>query len=227
MWLKYFVLISLMTFSLYSSIGYIKSFQGKVSIIRKGLYLNIYKGKKLENGDILETGDNSKVQIIFNDQTNIKIGRNSIFKIDSYFYDKTNNSKAIFSMEKGFFSVVTGKIGKIARKHFKFKTQKVTIGIRGTHFGGFVSDIKENIICLKGTIIIYNNLKKIELHDMELISIIGDKIYQHQAFDNDLSFDKLDEISYFNEKNNKKKVIKIETPKIDKKFDLLDKKFTF
>ena len=229
MWLKYFIFISLTTFSLYGSIGYIASFHGKVSIIREGLHFSIYKGRKLENGDIVETGDNSKVRIIFNDQTSIKIGRNSVFKIDSYWFDKTSNSKAIFSMEKGFFSVVTGKIGKVARKHFRFKTKRATIGIRGTHFEGFVSDTKENIICLKGIIIVHYNVKSAKLHNSELVSIINGKMYQPQEFDYDFSFDRLDEISYFKAKNNNKKAVKakIETPKIDKKFDFLDNKFKF
>jgi len=229
MWFKYFISILLTTFSLYGSIGYIVSFHGKVSIIREGLHFSIYKGRKLENGDIVETGDISKVRIIFNDQTSIKIGRNSVFKINSYRYDKTSNSKAVFTMKKGFFSVVSGKIGKIARKHFRFKTKRATIGIRGTHFEGFVSDTKENIICLKGIIIVHYNVKSAKLHNSELVSIINGEMHQPQAFNYDFSFDRLDEISCFNVKNNNEKVIKIkiETPKIDKRFDFLDKKFKF
>ena len=132
-------------------------------------------------------------------------------------------------MEKGFFSVVTGKIGKVARKHFRFKTKRATIGIRGTHFEGFVSDTKENIICLKGIIIVHYNVKSAKLHNSELVSIINGKMHQPQEFDYDFSFDRLDEISYFKAKNNNKKAVKakIETPKIDKKFDFLDNKFKF
>jgi hypothetical protein len=230
MWVKYLMFISLTTFSLYGSIGYIANFHGKVSIIRDGLHLNIYKGRKLESGDVLETGDNSKIRIIFNDQTSIKIGRNSIFKVDSYWYDNTTNSKAVFTMKKGFFGVVSGKIGKIARRHFQFKTKKATIGIRGTHFQGFISDTKENIFCLKGVIIIHYNNQNVELNNGEMVSIANGEIQEPKAVNYDLSFDKLDEISYFNLDNfNDVKIIKtkISTPKIDKKFDFLDNKFQF
>jgi len=132
-------------------IGIVKDIKGKVIGIKdNNLTERLYKNSKIYTKEIIKSFKNSKVKIVFNDNTQIVIGQNSVFKIDDYlFSDK--NSKAKFSFFKGAFSSITGKIGKIAPKRFILKTKNSIIGIRGTTVVGLVS-ATDIIGCSSGVI---------------------------------------------------------------------------
>ncbi|EJF06374.1 hypothetical protein ThvES_00015610 [Thiovulum sp. ES] len=147
-------LIFLSTLTLSAGIGHISAMRGDVTIERGGQKIPASKGFEIEEQDTILTTKKSKAQLKFEDNTVIRVGRNAVFKIEEYLYDKSNNSKAKFKAKNGFFSAVTGGIGKVAKDRFKLKTKTSTIGIRGTHFQGTVDDLKgeEEIACLRGAI---------------------------------------------------------------------------
>lgn len=97
----------------------------------------------LENGDVITVGSNSRTQIRFDDATVITLGRNTVFAIDTYFFDTTKASKAEFNLVEGSFKFLTGNIGKVAPERFKLITKTATIGIRGTYVAG---NFKDNIL---------------------------------------------------------------------------------
>jgi len=115
------------------SVGHITSLKGSADIKRENTSLKAVLGNELLKHDSIYTHANSKVQIIFNDETIMSIGKNSQFSIDEYLEDD-KDPKASFSLFKGAMRAVTGKIGKINPKKFKVKTKTATIGIRGTNF---------------------------------------------------------------------------------------------
>ena len=188
---KFFIIFSLLTIYLYGSVGYISAIKGEILVNRNDAKSKAFKGLELETGDTIFSLEQSKAQIIFKDQTVIKIGQQTTFKINDYFFDGTQNSTAQFKVKHGFFSVVTGRIGKVARKNFKFKTKTFAIGIKGTHFQGFVSDTKENIVCLKGAITLFYKDKVIELTSGEIISILDGILNAPKKFE-ELDLDKID-----------------------------------
>lgn len=138
--------------SVYASVGEISMLRGKAVVQRGASELNATIQMLIEKKDIIKTKQNTKIQITFNDNTVITLGSNTNFKVQDYLY-KEQNSKARFSVEKGSFKVITGKIGKLAPKSFLFKTKTSLIGIRGTIFAGKVGIGKNDYIaCIKGSI---------------------------------------------------------------------------
>jgi len=113
------------------------------------------------------------MQIVFNDETTVTLGANTIFRVDEYLEDE-KNSKVELSVTQGAFKVITGKIGKLAPERFKFRTKSATIGIRGTIFAGqtghdrFSNDL---ISCLGGKIIIKTGQKEVQLIKGEMAKV--------------------------------------------------------
>jgi hypothetical protein len=132
--------------------GTIKSMRGDVFVVRNFETLEASRGYKLLSKDIVITAARSKAKLKFKDGTLISLGKNSIFEIENYMFDKTKKSKAKFRAKYGFFSAVTGKIGKVAPKSFALKTKTATIGVRGTAFKGSITKKGEEVECTKGTI---------------------------------------------------------------------------
>ena len=146
------MLFSLVSF-IFASVGEIRAINGSADIVRKFSKVSIKLGTKLENGDMIKTYNNTKLQIVFNDNTVISLGQKTDFKIDDYIFT-SKKVKAHFSVTKGIFKSITGRIGKIDKSKFKLKTNNATIGVRGTTFMGSIIDGKETIGCTSGEIFI-------------------------------------------------------------------------
>ena len=72
--------LMLLSTSIYaSSIGTIAALKGKADIKRGKTLLTAKVGDKLQERDSILTKNKSKVQIIFNDETIITVGKNSNF----------------------------------------------------------------------------------------------------------------------------------------------------
>lgn len=137
---------------LFASVGEMLAVKGDVKVLRDSKEIVAKTGFKLEEKDVVQTASRSKAQLMFNDETVIRIGKETTFKVEEYKFDGTANSKAKFKVQKGFFKAISGKIGKVARNNFKLKTKTATCGIRGTHFMGLIGEDSEKIACTKGAI---------------------------------------------------------------------------
>jgi len=150
--MKILILISLLVSLVFASIGQVTGLRGKANLHRGDVVTNLDIGTKLEKKDIIKTFDKTKVQIIFNDNTIITVGKKSTLDIQDYLYDENNakNSKVNLKFSRGAFKSITGKIGKLAPARFKLKTKNATIGIRGTTLAGN----QNRVICERGRIVV-------------------------------------------------------------------------
>ncbi len=170
---RYIFLFALLVSQLISAdaIGKIKQIRNDVFVVRDDETLETEKGFELYAKDVIITGEQSKAKLVFNDKTTITIGKTSIFEIENYLFDKTKKSNAKFKAKYGFFSAVTGEIGKVAPDGFALKTKTATIGVRGTAFEGEVSPKSENVQCTQGTIAVSAKGKTIILNEGEKLEI--------------------------------------------------------
>lgn len=135
------IFISFFTTFLFSaSIGVIE--KGKIDkfenafalITRDGNVISVDKiGFRIRQNDVIKTFRRSNLQIRLSDNTVVKIGRKTTFKVEQYIYDSKNKNKNVANLkvENGTFQIKTGKIGDSAPKNFKIKTKFSTIGLRG------------------------------------------------------------------------------------------------
>ncbi|MFT5835917.1 MAG: hypothetical protein ACI9RG_000811 [Sulfurimonas sp.] len=144
---------------LVNSIGFAKSvatitaITGSADIVRGGANIEATLGAELNEKDNILTKNKSKVQIIFNDETIITVGKNSNFSINEFIFDDSQEPKAKFGLLSGAMRTITGKIGKIAPDRFSVKTKTATIGIRGTNFSVLAgADGSTRVFCTFGAI---------------------------------------------------------------------------
>ena len=133
--IKITILVLLLQVALFSKeIGTITAYNEKAVVIRETKEVTVFLGMKLQEHDKIITDKKSKVQIVFNDDTIITIGKNSEFAIEEYLFEENKEPSLKFGLIQGAIRTITGKIGKIAPEKFKVKTKTATIGIRGTNF---------------------------------------------------------------------------------------------
>ena len=155
--IKKIILITLLLVSnsLFAEVAKVVSLKGEALLIRDNKTLTLTRASLIQKDDKIETKQNTKVQLLFKDETIISIGKNSSFLVSNYLFDEKNkNYEAKFSMLKGTFRTITGKIGKFAPKKFNLKTKSASIGIRGTQIVMNLSPDLEQIFCTEGKIFI-------------------------------------------------------------------------
>src|SRR5215467_15802550 len=87
-------------------------------------------GDPIYKGDIIETGADGKVGITFTDGTAFNLSSNARMELNEFVYDPKGKSKSLFSLSKGTFTFIAGKVAKIGE--MKVDTPVATMGIRGT-----------------------------------------------------------------------------------------------
>lgn len=137
---KTLILITLLSSYLFAGVATITAIKGEASIKRGESTLVALLGSQLEEKDNIVTKDNTKLQVIFKDETIISIGKNSDFSINEYLFEDKQTPIAKFSMLKGAMRTITGAIGDIAPEKFSVATKTATIGIRGTNFSVVAGD---------------------------------------------------------------------------------------
>lgn len=115
-------------------IGRIKNVtQGGVEVIRNSEKLRGISGFKLEEGDILVTGQGQRVGITFLDNTRLAVAPGSRMIISQYRYDRARETgESLMRIERGAVGVDSGKLSRSGR--MKFSTPTSTLGVRGTTF---------------------------------------------------------------------------------------------
>jgi len=143
---------------IYASVAVVSAFNGSANIYRDNKQLKVYVGVEINKKDTIKTNNNTKIQLIFKDNTRITIGKNSQFSVSDYLYDETkpNASKAKFKFTKGLFRTISGRIGKLNKKQFKISVKSATIGIRGTKFDVLVTASFVKVGVYKGTVYFEN-----------------------------------------------------------------------
>ena len=104
--------------------------------------------RKLKEGDPLfaaeriRTGAGTVLEIEFTDKSRMTLGPNTEFEVESY--RQTAGQEAFSSrVIKGAFRFVSGLIAKRKRENVHITIAVATIGIRGTHFEGEVTERQE------------------------------------------------------------------------------------
>ena len=166
--MKTVILLLTMIMTLLADIGSVTALKGSAEIQNFGLFQPVHKGLGINEEDLLITDAASKVQVILNDNTVITIGPKSKYLFERY--DDGTNPEVSMKLQRGFFKVITGKIGKIAPHRFSIKTKSAVIGIRGTQFMASLHDDEEVIGCTKGRISVTTLDKVYEVNRGEMLS---------------------------------------------------------
>src|SRR5450631_2253591 len=88
-------------------------------------------GDSVYLGDVVQTGADGKISITFTDDTAFNLSSNARMALNDFVYDPNGKSNStFFSLTKGTFTFVAGKVAKTG--DMKIDTPVATMGIRGT-----------------------------------------------------------------------------------------------
>ncbi len=136
------VLVLLLSTNAEASIGTVLTAIGPVTVEKPEIE-KLSRRQRVDEGDVIVTGPRGYVQLKLDDGTKISIRPKSRFIIDAFEAPATATSPAIgagtslkarFSLKKGGFRTITGRISKRDPSSYLVTTPAAVIGVRGTHY---------------------------------------------------------------------------------------------
>jgi hypothetical protein len=127
--------IAVAAFAEDDSVGNVKTLSGKVSILRNNTTMSPEIGGKIFRNDVLMTGPDSSIGVVFKDDTLVSLGPDSRLVISKFLFSPAENKLAIvIKMFKGTMVYLSGIIAKLAPGAVQIETPVASIGVRGTKF---------------------------------------------------------------------------------------------
>jgi hypothetical protein len=96
----------------------------------------LMQGSRVYVGDEIRTGPGARLQIRFDDQSQLTLGENAHITIDQFVYTPSGDSRQSLAIVRGVFRFATGQIGKLVPRNIDFTTPVAVLAIRGTEFLG-------------------------------------------------------------------------------------------
>jgi ferric-dicitrate binding protein FerR (iron transport regulator) len=143
----------------------------KVKFNEAADFVRLVGRTRLGAGDVLETGDKTKVELELSDESMIVIGENSRVVI------KELNTVEVTRISRSAFELLKGRIRAIVNpfagndSRFTIETSNATVGVRGTDFGVAYIPSEEvtHLLTVEGTV----SLTLTRLPQAPPISVIG------------------------------------------------------
>jgi hypothetical protein len=112
------------------SVGIVTAVNGQATVISAEGSEAVEKGTRVFLGDRFETGDDSGLKILFNDDSLISLGANATLEITEFVYTPTKR-KSLSNLVKGKLKGIIQKIPGV-ETDIEFATPNAVAGIKGT-----------------------------------------------------------------------------------------------
>jgi len=124
--------------------GSAKNVQGTVHVLRQAVEIQLEKGMKIYQRDIIVTGKDGSCGIILQDNTIFSMGSETKLAIEEFvFVPDESRFSLLARMIKGTFVYISGIIGKLSPESIHLETPVGTIAIRGTRFAAKIAGTGE------------------------------------------------------------------------------------
>ncbi len=108
---------------------------GTATVVRQGRPMPAKIGLEIYQNDTLRTGPGGSMGVIFDDDTLLSLGPESVVVVDEFVFAPSQGDFSIaIRMVKGTVAYLSGLISKLSPESAHFKTPTASIGIRGTKF---------------------------------------------------------------------------------------------
>lgn len=123
-------------------VGDVTRARGNVAGVLQNLPRTLREGSGVKFLDTILTGEDTRVEISFVDESQLFIGDNSTLTIDEMVYVPGKKGHGVLTLTKGVFRMVSGRVNKVDGGSLTLKTPVATIGVRGTDFWGLQEENK-------------------------------------------------------------------------------------
>ncbi len=129
------ILIMTLPATAWAEIGRVKLTIGETSVQRAGETTPAKINQPVETSDVIITGGDGRIGIVFKDNTRFSAGPNSRIELTIFkFNPGRRDGEFVTRVDQGTLAMVSGKIAKQRKDAMKVRTPSSILGVRGTKF---------------------------------------------------------------------------------------------
>lgn len=132
-----------------SIVGTVTRLQNAAVAMQNAFPRILAEGDPILLGDVISTGDETRLQLTMKDGAEVTLGEQTIFVVQEYLVAQ-DGGNAVMRLLQGAFVATSGSLMKQANAEFTIETEVATIGIRGTTFWGGSMDGEFSVLLLDG-----------------------------------------------------------------------------
>jgi hypothetical protein len=118
-----------------AEIGRVKTVVGAAQVTRGAAVSPVTPGFQVQAKDVIETGRDGRIGLIFIDNSRFAVGPNSRVALSEFeFDDATHVGRSLTTIDRGALAVVSGQIAKENRDAMRVRTPTSLLAARGTRF---------------------------------------------------------------------------------------------
>jgi hypothetical protein len=115
-------------------VGVVKTVEGGAVIERGGETIAVNPGMEIMQADVVKTGRQGTVGLVFSDDARISMGPNSEIAVDDYLFEPLEDDLSfVLRLIRGTVSFLSGQMTKLSPESVQLLMPAATIGVRGTH----------------------------------------------------------------------------------------------
>ncbi|BBO91673.1 FecR domain-containing protein [Desulfosarcina ovata] len=115
-------------------VGVVKTVDGNVTILRNGETISVVDGMEIHQADVVRTGSDGTVGLVFSDDTLISMGPDTEISVDDYLFEPLEKKLSfVVRLMRGTISFLSGQMAKLSPESVQLIMPAATIGVRGTH----------------------------------------------------------------------------------------------
>jgi len=115
-------------------VGIVRSVCNEAYIHRDDTPIPAEMNMKIMIRDVIKTGPDGSLGLIFEDDTIVSVGPASEFIVEEFLFNPADKKLSfVVRIFQGTFSFLSGQINKLAPDSVRLETPDATIGMRGTH----------------------------------------------------------------------------------------------
>lgn len=115
--------------------GFIRNAEGAGLVQREGKDLAAREGLELVEGDVIRTGSDGRIGVLFHDDTRVGLAPGTEVRIVRYRFQPARDDLAfVLQVARGAVTYVSGKIAALGPSHVRIETPAGIVGVRGTAF---------------------------------------------------------------------------------------------
>mgnify|MGYP001332725595 CR=1 FL=1 len=139
------------------AIGSVSRIQGDASGTRGTATQPLGADASVYPNEVVSTGDDTRLEITFKDNTRLTLGEKVKLTLDTYIYNRAAGIGTIKFEVAGALRFVSGRLSKLATSSVTVGTPAANIGIRGTDFwAGPIDNQALGVLLLVGAVDVSN-----------------------------------------------------------------------
>lgn len=140
-------------------VGTVAALQGEAHIERDGLTVAADIGTAVTVGDVLVTGADGKLRVVFHDDSVLSLAENSRVTVDeSVFSAGEGKARSLFGLLRGKVNAAVSEYYRRLGNSYEIRTETAVAGVRGTEFAVRFDPVERitEVVGIEGTVQVHS-----------------------------------------------------------------------